>query len=423
MKKQDLVDHWTSLGLTPKSSNFLQVCKEWMEAHYPDVTVHQRETMLKSFVKLNKDYWKRAKGHRKLFLQKGKHFLTKEFSVPSNEPVKRTPENHVQLTSTQGCLFIDNLAAYPDTKVLSVDGNAIYLNRAVLASVSPVLRAAMQDTQSYEDLSIITQLSVRQLQTFYQITTTGYLQHSEGDFKDTREGLEALGINNNKLILLEKVKKDPLGTATDEDVCVGSVKIKMEVEEEIEEDIKPKIECLKANGFQLPTDGQGNEIQAQTFCEAVIKTEDQCENQQSEKACSKPKERKNRKQVLQTREFNDEETDEEPKIDSDDSDDGTDKILCPGCGKNVPLKYKYKHDLMHLPDDKKPYVCRLCDPVKGFVHKSYYNDHQNVHMGIKPHKCELCPNVAYASKANLSAHIRATHQGKKRKPKAKKAFE
>ena len=72
----------------------------------------------------------------------------------------------------------------------------------------------------------------------------------------------------------------------------------------------------------------------------------------------------------------------------------------------------------HTPEDKKPFVCLLCDPVKGFVQKEQYDDHQNVHMELKPHRCELCPNVAYASRANLAAHNRATHQGKKRKPKA-----
>ena len=35
-------------------------------------------------------------------------------------------------------------------------------------------------------------------------------------------------------------------------------------------------------------------------------------------------------------------------------------------------------------------------------------------------KCDQCPDVAYASSGNLFAHIRATHKGKKRKPKAKK---
>ena len=84
----------------------------------------------------------------------------------------------------------------------------------------------------------------------------------------------------------------------------------------------------------------------------------------------------------------------------------------------MPLAKKGLHDLLyHTPEDKKPYVCLLCDPVKGFVTKNYYEDHQNIHTGEKPHKCDKCPNVAYACRANLNAHVRATHEGKLRKPK------
>ena len=57
---------------------------------------------------------------------------------------------------------------------------------------------------------------------------------------------------------------------------------------------------------------------------------------------------------------------------------------------------------------------------KGFVEQNMYEDHMNVHMGKKPHICHVCPNAAYASKGNLAAHLRATHQGRKRKPKTHK---
>jgi len=71
----------------------------------------------------------------------------------------------------------------------------------------------------------------------------------------------------------------------------------------------------------------------------------------------------------------------------------------------------------HTPEHEKPFVCDICIPVKGFAIENAYEDHMNIHKGIKPHVCKLCPNVGYANRANLVAHDRATHQGKKRKPK------
>jgi len=95
-------------------------------------------------------------------------------------------------------------------------------------------------------------------------------------------------------------------------------------------------------------------------------------------------------------------------------------ICCEQCGKSIPAsKDKQRlHNLMHhTPEHEKPFVCSLCVPVKGFAIEITYEDHMNIHKGIKPHVCNLCPNVGYASRANLNAHERATHQGKKRKPK------
>ena len=66
------------------------------------------------------------------------------------------------------------------------------------------------------------------------------------------------------------------------------------------------------------------------------------------------------------------------------------------------------------------FKCLLCHPIKGFVYKHTYDDHMNIHNQEKPYKCDQCEGVAYANSANLNAHIRATHKGIKRKPKAKK---
>jgi len=94
------------------------------------------------------------------------------------------------------------------------------------------------------------------------------------------------------------------------------------------------------------------------------------------------------------------------------------KFCCTKCGKNITEAQSNVHNLLyHTPEHEKPFICSICDPVKGFIYKKFYDDHMNIHDGVKPHVCKLCPGVGYASLGNLNAHIRATHQGKKRKSK------
>ena len=55
--------------------------------------------------------------------------------------------------------------------------------------------------------------------------------------------------------------------------------------------------------------------------------------------------------------------------------------------------YRLKfHKKSHMPDDQMPYKCSFCS--KGFIQRNKLNDHENMHRGEKPHKCEQC-NVAY----------------------------
>jgi len=92
------------------------------------------------------------------------------------------------------------------------------------------------------------------------------------------------------------------------------------------------------------------------------------------------------------------------------------KVCCEQCGKEVKKKKMKEHMLNHhTPEDKKPFVCPVCVPVKGFSNKNAIQEHMNIHTGAKPHVCKLCPNVAYSNNANLLAHMRSTHQGIKRK--------
>jgi len=93
-------------------------------------------------------------------------------------------------------------------------------------------------------------------------------------------------------------------------------------------------------------------------------------------------------------------------------------VPCELCGKIVKQRSKKAHDLhYHTPAAEMPFVCPICVPTKGFIEKNPFDDHMNIHSGAKPHTCKLCPNVAYANRANLEAHIRSTHKGIKRKPK------
>ena len=96
------------------------------------------------------------------------------------------------------------------------------------------------------------------------------------------------------------------------------------------------------------------------------------------------------------------------------------KTFCSECGLELPQNKLQCHILrQHTPEDKKPFVCPICVPVKGFVARNLFRDHMNIHDGLKPHVCKQCPNAAFANAANLAAHVRATHQNKKRKPKLK----
>ena len=92
--------------------------------------------------------------------------------------------------------------------------------------------------------------------------------------------------------------------------------------------------------------------------------------------------------------------------------------ICDLCGRLVKTTRERDHKLLyHTPEDQKPLKCKTCIPVKGFLYQGHLDEHMNIHMGIKPFKCISCPGVAYANKANLSAHIRSVHKGIKRKPK------
>ena len=105
-------------------------------------------------------------------------------------------------------------------------------------------------------------------------------------------------------------------------------------------------------------------------------------------------------------------------------------VTCDQCGAVFRQTFLKEHiHNYHTPEEKKNYRCECtsdcpkdckfhCNPVKGFFNIKALRDHLNMHRGIKPHSCNMgCSNVAFASSANLYAHIRSFHKGIKRKKK------
>ena len=65
----------------------------------------------------------------------------------------------------------------------------------------------------------------------------------------------------------------------------------------------------------------------------------------------------------------------------------------------------------------KPDCASYCDKCGKKLLKERFVDHMNIHLNLKPYRCTLCPDAAYANHKNLQAHIRTAHKGIKRKTK------
>ena len=73
------------------------------------------------------------------------------------------------------------------------------------------------------------------------------------------------------------------------------------------------------------------------------------------------------------------------------------------------------HTLVHhTPDHLMPFVCKFENCTKGFVFKGALEQHMNIHLGIKPHKCKYC-DAAFADIGNKRMHERCAHEGHKRR--------
>jgi len=87
---------------------------------------------------------------------------------------------------------------------------------------------------------------------------------------------------------------------------------------------------------------------------------------------------------------------------------------CEQCGKSFINKTKLTRHVasVHTARHLMPYICPICK--KGFSTNQHFIDHQNIHSGAKPHKCNLC-SASFASRGTLGGHRRAVHEGRKRK--------
>ena len=89
-------------------------------------------------------------------------------------------------------------------------------------------------------------------------------------------------------------------------------------------------------------------------------------------------------------------------------------LACDVCGKM--FKDKNRLDIhiqsQHSLDEDRKFQCNQC--VKGFMSRQVYDGHMNMHLGLKPHKCEQC-GEGFQNHSNLAAHIRRTHLNIKRK--------
>ena len=68
----------------------------------------------------------------------------------------------------------------------------------------------------------------------------------------------------------------------------------------------------------------------------------------------------------------------------------------------------------HTEGHLKRFVCEICS--KGFEYKNAFDDHLDMHAGIKRHACKYC-DLKFSSFGTAAGHMRSVHLGKKRKNK------
>lgn len=78
------------------------------------------------------------------------------------------------------------------------------------------------------------------------------------------------------------------------------------------------------------------------------------------------------------------------------------RIICDQCSMMVYSHKMKRHKLIHHSDEKQ-FKCDYPDCSAAFSDIRTLNDHKNIHLKLKPYKCEYC-SEAFRSGANLRLH-------------------
>jgi len=93
-------------------------------------------------------------------------------------------------------------------------------------------------------------------------------------------------------------------------------------------------------------------------------------------------------------------------------------VMCDHCGKQVKKgQISYHVKVHHTADSDKPLVCTICQ--KGFVSKWKFENHMNVHNGIRPFNCKFCTKT-FSDGSNCNKHMRESHSVEYQMQKQKK---
>merc|ERR1719376_389420 len=85
------------------------------------------------------------------------------------------------------------------------------------------------------------------------------------------------------------------------------------------------------------------------------------------------------------------------------------EISCDECGIMMPSgRLKTHKGMKHTPEHLKPYVCKICDPPKGFLTSYKLKNHANILTGAKPWQCDYC-TYNCADISNLYKHMKSSH--------------
>ena len=83
-------------------------------------------------------------------------------------------------------------------------------------------------------------------------------------------------------------------------------------------------------------------------------------------------------------------------------------VACSQCDKTFSSKENLQKHVtnVHTENSKKPVHCPKCG--KGFISNQVLEGHMNMHLGLKPYKCDLC-ETSFQNPSNKLAHMKKVH--------------